>query len=173
MNDMKFMLNLFIAVLLIAGMLYLPKAILLYSGYCWEEGRYLTNQEKIDIAVKEVINQQSRRWSYDYTVNEAGGKVYLRNEKRETFRYSNLKEFYALNQNCCDFLDIYLSGETYINIPFIERISGHLNTSIRVFYIYYYDEKNNNIPIYEETCFALSNCGKLWTSREMSGLHRP
>jgi hypothetical protein len=156
--------------ILVLSTLYLPKAILLYSGYCWEEGRYLTTQEKFDLVVMNIINEKA--WRNSYTVNEVGGKIFSE-EMIETFKYSSLKEFYALNPNCCEFVETLVEEGEVFTVPFRARVSGHLNIFVRAYYIYDFDKQNNNLPLYAEKYFGVSNCGELLTPREVVRLHRP
>lgn len=44
--------------LLATSALYLPKTMLLYSGYCFEKERYLTMQEKFNIVVTGIIKEK-------------------------------------------------------------------------------------------------------------------
>lgn len=141
-------------------------------------------QEKFDIVVTKIINEEN--WRLPYTVNEFGGKVlpggYVYQEgwrnhyagTVRTFEYSSLKEFYTRNPNCCELVEVLIGGERLkVTIPFEERVCGRLNTLVRVFYIYDYDARNNNLPLYAERYFGLSNCGDLWTDDEVIELHNP
>lgn len=113
-------------------------------------------------------------WRRAYTVNEAGGKVLLNEAVEISFSYSSLEEFYALNPNCCELVEVFDGGERRNNtIPFGERVCGRLNTLVRVFYIYDYDQQNGGLPLYREKYFGLSNCGESWTAEEVIRLHKP
>ncbi|UQZ88846.1 hypothetical protein C4J81_06385 [Deltaproteobacteria bacterium Smac51] len=147
-----------ILLLLALSALYLPKAMLLYSGYCFEEECYLTTQEKFDIVVREIISEK----------NESNSK-----EGVEIFNYSSLEDFYAINQDCCEFTEIiWYDGEIFF-VPFGARISGQLNIFIRVYYLYGHESQNNNVPVYVERYFGLSNCGRLWTPYDVYRLRSP
>ncbi|MDR1044169.1 MAG: hypothetical protein LBP33_03500 [Candidatus Adiutrix sp.] len=165
--------------ILVVSAIYLPKAILLFSGYCFEKERYLSTQEKFDIVVAKIINEKSKR--VPFTVSEAGGKIFPKRgsdyaeEHIETFRYSGLENFYKLNPNCCELVEtirIPDSDVEMLTVPLWERWCGRLNIFVRVFYIYDFDRENNNRPLYEERYFGLSNCGDLlWTPEEIFWLH--
>lgn len=161
---------------LIVSAIHLPKAMLLYSGYCFKEERYLTTQEKFDIVVAHIISRKEildrgqyinydppeEGWRHAYTVNEAGGKVWLNEAVKTSFRYSSLKEFYALNPDSCELVEIYSDSGEQAYVPFWYRLAGRINIIVRVFYIYDFDRENDNQPIYKEEYFALSNCGGLY-----------
>lgn len=159
--------------LLTASVFFLPNAIMRYSGYCFEQERYLTSQEKFDLAATTIINRKEKTLHDDYTINEAGEKIrykrYIAN-----YKYSNLAEFYALNPNCCFFLKQIEDGEARrYSIPWGKRISGRLNALIYVSYIFAFDEQNHNRPIYGGAYFGISNCGKLLSSGETISLIDP
>jgi len=182
----KYFLQWLIIILLLISVFYLPKAMLLYSGYCFKEERYLGEQEKFNIVVTEIINRKDAaedqhsayvfpaegRRRRAYTANEAGGKLWLTEVLKTSFRYSSLEEFYALNPNSCELVETLVGGEyLWLGIPFRARAGGCLNTIVRVFYIYDFDEENENQPVYKEEYFGLSNCGELWTDWDIIKLH--
>ena len=167
-----------ILILLVISALYLPKAMLLYSGYCLEKKRYLTTQEKFDIVVSQIIREE--KWRTPYSVNEAGGKVFpeggkdFSKESIKTLNYSSLEEFYAQNPNRCELVGMLVDDDIQVfDIPFAVRLKGRLNTFVRVFYLYDFDKQNDNQPIYIERYFGLSNCGEVWTPNEVFRLHQP
>lgn len=147
--------------ILITSAFYLPEAMLLYSGYCREEKRYLSDQEKFDEVVTELIG---RRVSVlPYTVNEFGGKSYAKTGFVDaSLRYSSLEEFYALNPGCCELVEFYRSSDGIVSIPCSKRASGEINALVRIFYIYDFDAQNSKQPLYREDYFIVSNCGKVW-----------
>ena len=159
---------------------------LLYSGYCPELGRYLTTQEKFDIVVTHIVDRErgygredqnalypKEGWRKAYTVNEAGGKIRLNKDIATSFRYSSIEEFYEMNPNACELVEMFMNEGTMYDVPFEARVSGDLNILVRVFYIYDFDVVNNNQPIYREEYFGLSNCGQIWSERDIMVLHFP
>jgi hypothetical protein len=144
------------------------------DGYCVAEKRYLTDQEKCDIAVKEVIKERERYVSrYYYTLNEAGKQI--RSERLiKQYDYASMEEFYAMNSDCCRFVEEFWHPDRPpYTIPCEAKASGLLNTFITITYIFAYDEYNSNKPIEHIATFALSNCGKLWTRNELLDFYHP
>lgn len=129
----------------IASAVYLSKVMLLYSGYCFEKERYLTTQEKFDVVVAEIIRE-------------------------DKLSYATLEEFYAANPNSCELVERFRHPDETFIISFMDRASGRLNIFVRVFYVYDFD-RQNNVPLYAEKYFGISNCGKLWTSKEIIKHH--
>lgn len=60
------------------------------NGYCFEQSRYLSDQELIDIAVSDLI-------AY---LNDPESS-FLRDSQETVVRYSSLKEFHKQNSDCC------------------------------------------------------------------------
>lgn len=185
MNCLKPGIKIIILLFLLISAFFLPRAVLLYSGYCFEKNGYLSTQEKFNIVATWVINEQKasgdRRltfvhpepgWRRAYTVNEAGGKIFLNEAVEITFRYSSLEEFYALNPDGCEFVEMFFDEGKKYDVPFLSRVNGHLNILVRVFYIYDFDQ-DNDMPLYRERYFGLSNCGKLLTQGDIVRLHEP
>ncbi|MDR1045786.1 MAG: hypothetical protein LBP33_11840, partial [Candidatus Adiutrix sp.] len=129
--------------ILVVSAIYLPKAMLLFSGYCFEKERYLSTQEKFDIVVAKIINEKSKR--VPFTVNEAGGKIFPKRgtdyaeEHIEAYRYSGLEDFYKLNSNCCELVETINipDGDVYgLTVPPGERWCGRFNIFVRVFFFF-------------------------------------
>jgi hypothetical protein len=137
----------FILFILFISAIYLPDVILLYSGYCWKEKRYLSDQEKFDRVVAALIKERAS--VNPYIVNDAGGIVsntgLIGGSIDASPHYASLDEFYALNPKCCEFVE-YLRSEGIVSIPFLTRASGDVHTRVRVFYIYHFEVQYSNQP---------------------------
>ncbi|MDL2260478.1 hypothetical protein LJB99_06375 [Deltaproteobacteria bacterium OttesenSCG-928-K17] len=173
---LSYIFQAFVLLFLIASAIDLPKAMLRYSGYCMKQDRYLTTQEKFDIVVSHIINRKKVKdhgqyisyerppegWRRAYTVDETGGKVWLNEAVKTSLNYSSLEHFYALNPDCCELVEVYIDFGERAYVPFWYRLAGRINIIVRIFYIYDFDQENNNLPLYKEEYLALSNCGEFY-----------
>ncbi len=62
-----------------------------YSGMCLAEGGWLSDEERIDIAIQRIISQK-KVWISD---GAAGSQEY------DFVPYASVKEFKKKNPNCC------------------------------------------------------------------------
>lgn len=166
----RFILIVLILSALTASAFYLPRAMMVFSGYCLSEERYLTPQEKIDIAVlKDIISSPIKRVDItDYTLNEVGEKIA---SKRfiSSYQYASLEEFYALNPDCCFFFKEYpYGGVGNRSIPLHKRLQGHLTPPyLYINYVVAFDWQNNNTPVYRWNYYAFTNCGGLYVNPDI------
>ncbi len=126
-------------------------ASLNYSGFCFDEMRYLSDEEKIR-TVFEMRNQQDT--------------IYVKTEDRgwqryEQVKYESFEQFMKMNPNCCA-LD---PGGPYELPPpdFIDRITGYNSGEVmaRKYTLYYLDENDRQIPKKYNTLSFISNCGRI------------
>lgn len=169
---------LFILLLITIGALYLAmpylsKMHLLYLGYCLEEKRYLTDQEKCDIAAMAIVKEKDIYITHHYSrLSESGQKIWAERLVKK-YDYSSLKEFYELNPNCCKFVEKFEHPDRPpFAVPCGEKISGLLNTFVSITYIFAFNEQDSSEPIELISTFGLSNCGKLWTRSELVELQQ-
>ena len=114
-----------------------------YSGFCFKEMRYLSDEEKIRgaIAANHTIkgNQKWRRSSYDKL-----GRV---SEYEVVIPYADVDEFLRENPNCCR---VIYKGFADDRPPgFFEKIFGTCNYGVRMTYTYRYIKKPLKEPIDE------------------------
>lgn len=152
-----------VLLVLAAGAFYLPRNIMVYSGYCLSEGRYLSPKEKIDRAVFEdiVLSNPSRVYINDDHLNKDSQNMES-NRFIASHPYADLEEFYALNPDCCFFFNDYTYGGLGTrSMPLRRRLQGVYNPPyLYITYIAAFDWQNNNAPIYRVRYFAFTNCGR-------------
>lgn len=170
-NHLGFAIKGLLLLLFVVSAAYLPNAIMLYSGYCPKEKRYLTSQEKLEIAVADTVNRRVQLSFEDYTMNEAGEKIHSR-KLIPQYRYSSLNEFYELNPNCCFFIENFQREARKFYTPCGKKLTGELNVLIYISYIFAFRESDNS-PIYSGRELGLSNCGKLLTNLDVIMLNDP
>lgn len=151
------------------------------SGYCQDQGRYLSDKELIDSAVLNVINT-SRKINLDgYRVDPNGwlesgysrpqilreAQAIRVGESIPSLLYRNLDDFYRTNPNCCQLMD-GISGESpFSTIPLSYRLSGKIFAVVRIFYIAGVDVQNNNQPLHRIEYRFISNCGEVITEPKL------
>lgn len=108
------------------------KAVLNYTGYCFEQSRYLTDEERIRDAVGSIVGTYPRiTYAYD-TLPKVGYEVVQDNSRRcgqgdasrwdgsnggtaidpeQLIMYRDIDEFLAVNPDCCRFARYGLYGE--------------------------------------------------------------
>jgi hypothetical protein len=102
-----------------------------YSGFCFKEMRYLSDAEKIELALNSIIKEQT---SPGKRVN-----VFTDNDKlivREIIPYSSKNDFIKKNTDCCK--EIVPSNGIFAEDPsptLFDRILGRYSYGIRVSYV--------------------------------------
>lgn len=123
-----------------------------YLGYCAEKGRILSDKEKIELVIQDILIKLPSRVN-SYKVRENGALVETSEGMVENpIPYNNIQDFLKKNPNCCDMQD-HIYGE---KIPFLLRLTGSVQTYIRIRYKVNYPNPPKEELITEYR--ALSNC---------------
>ena len=69
-------------------------------GFCWREFRFLSDQERIEIAVQKALNFYERSGSWGKT-DEFINENYGDKGKFDQIPFKNIAEFFSVNPNCC------------------------------------------------------------------------
>ena len=156
---------LFVAVISIAGIYIGHKN---YSGYCFSEGKYLTDAEKVRVAVAdelahyppENISIYSEEWKRRHWANQLPG---------EPIRYKDVDDFLTQNPDCCE-ISLTRKELEWSGARFTDRVTGTVNSFMGL--KYWVRSRDNDGKIHEIKNLnytALSNCGKpvrWWTGGE-------
>lgn len=156
-------------------------AALNYSGYCFEQSRYLTDDERLQHAVEGVLGNYSTI-TYAYDVLPKPGFEVVRDESRccgqgdvskydksvgavaispeQLISYHDIKEFRERNPDCCSFDRKGLYGEVG-STSFWHKITGYSAgfTNIK-FKVRYRDAGNQIQTKFSAQSFNLTNCGR-------------
>lgn len=104
------------------------------SGYCFETSRYLSDKEKIHIAVDYALKRGFK------------GKI----------DYKNAGDFLASNPSCCEISTTIMASGVNDSL---DRVSGNLAS-----YVYVLEDSFNARPEDKAmSAIAISNCGKAWS----------
>lgn len=140
-------------------------ATLSYSGYCFSERRYLSDQERIERAVTFVLASMTPPVArYDISPVDKRRKTFQEGT-RDYVPYRSVHEFFELNPNCCVVVDrfTYRGGETYIP-NFWNRLTGAVSAVISMKYQVRYRDKDGAVHVeYAEAAPAISSCGHVWS----------
>jgi len=115
----------FLRFLLWPILIFIVYGALNYSGFCFKELRYISNDEKIRGAIANM--NSDHRWDgYINALNRGGGYM-------KYIPYDNIDAFLKENPNCCT---VDHSGFADDGAPsFWERVFGSYNYSIKMKYI--------------------------------------
>jgi len=103
-----------------------------YNGYCWDESRYLRNDELI----QRLVEQKYLDWSYISDVGTAQDINIPIEDFDERVPYESFEEFYSVNPNCCS---VRAPGRphkkpdpwwTFYDPSFWMRVTGHAHASV-------------------------------------------
>jgi hypothetical protein len=81
-----------------------------YSGFCWAEKRWLSDEERIDAAIEHLINRDEMYLEGAI----AGEKVY------KVVPYTTIEDFKEKNPNCCEVA--YVTDMTHS--PILDSMTG-------------------------------------------------
>lgn len=142
---------LFSAILLISVIFLMLRMGLNYSGFCWAEKRWLSEDEKIEAAVAHV-NQP--------------GKRHIDGKWVERIPYESKEAFLEENPDCCYFgkfpthFTTMPDGHYAPRPTFIEKVAGYYADVINMQYIEHFTENGVQNSKNIEVQFSLTNCGK-------------
>lgn len=134
------------AILLLIG----TPAGLNYSGFCMSQGRWLSDEEKIRLAIKSLIQQ-------DTVLIETPEKG---TQQFKAVKYTEVDQFLNKNPNCCK-TEIRV-GDDFVPRNYFTAIAGKHADNIRIEYIANYLDQDNKIQSQKVKIVPLiSNCGKV------------
>ncbi len=141
----KSRLSVLIAIVLIGsvGLALIPT--LNYSGFCLSQGRFLTDQEIIEIGASDYL-QRYLPLNYEQFV-----------PSDRPVAFSSLEDFMSKHPDCCS---VTRAGRHDVEPSFFHRIMGHFAGFTRI--EYEFDEPEPNGPEKRVVWVAVSNCGEPW-----------
>ena len=131
-----------------------------YTGYCHSRFRYLSDQEKIEIGVRFLLESIYPPSVPIYEVRD-GERVFIDNQTpKDPIRYGDLQEFFARNSDCCK---VSLSARENFEAPTMSRLTGRLAAFVNVnFLVRYRAATGEEIEIPMRIDPGISNCGEIW-----------
>jgi hypothetical protein len=129
-----------------------------YTGYCHAAEKYLTDDEKIRVAIADVMKQYPPSVILRKHDADAAVEGYLPPEN--PIYYRDVDEFLAINRNCCSISILYKGPESF-SAGFKEKVTGTMSGVLSVRYLVRYLTPIGtvqNILIVDQ--LPMSNCGK-------------
>jgi hypothetical protein len=132
-----------------------------YLGYCSSTGRRLTDDEKIRIAVRTVIRE-----------NSPGGELFIQVSGRavrtgrrfndDSLPYVDVDDFLAINRNCCRVVDVW--PEIGASPGWYARLTGEFSGFVRLDFLSRKKEDDGQVSEEKRRGYvALTNCGRTWS----------
>ncbi|HSC74692.1 MAG TPA: hypothetical protein VLB90_00460 [Pseudomonadales bacterium] len=154
---MKYIKQFFLAVTLLAVGGFVWWAGMNYTGYCHAEGRYLSDEEKIDLAIRDILQ------TYPPVLTEnAVGVIHSKRPENPVY-YTDITEFKSSNNNCCNITQVGPEGKND-RASLYSRITGRISGFVHVKYLVRYkDEQGTGLSKSIDTYPAITNCGAIWS----------
>lgn len=177
----KLLLWTFGSIFWIPTILMTGTATLNYSGYCFKENRYLTDEERIQSAIKNALASYPKI-TYTYDVLPKRGYEVLQDKSRccgqgdmsrydksqgavaivpeQLILYRDIDEFFVINPDCCSFTRSGLYGEEWDSSLWL-KITGYSAGFTNVkFRVRYHDATGIVQTKFSAESFNLNNCGR-------------
>lgn len=122
-----------------------------YTGFCWDQKRYLSEEERIRIAIKG-INELDFVYIQDKAKNDGGDNF-------DYIRYKNVEEFLKQNPSCCRVL--YSPYKDHVSPRrLMDRIWGTSGGTVEINFKARYRDKRGKEKEGEATWYVnQQNCG--------------
>jgi hypothetical protein len=150
------------AALAVAGVALLYTALRLglnYSGFCLEERRFLTDQEKIDNVVRRILNSYPPALK-SYITTADGQKAIRWARPNNPIPYASIGDFLAVNPDCCA-VTLQEHPQSGGQISLMDRLLGFTSANVRVRYQVRYRDENDQLKTeYVEPYWAVTSCGR-------------
>jgi len=135
-----------------------------YSGFCFTEWRFLSDEEKIRSAVGYVLiysNPPQLKGYRPYAKPDpVSGRLTLVPER--PIRYRDMDEFFAINENCCTITTRARKGYWP---GFWSRLRGYFSCFVNVKYqVRFVVDDGRGMSLPHSTYVAISNCGRAWNA---------
>ncbi len=145
-----------VTLVFIAG-IYIAR--LSYTGYCFSEGKYLSDQEKLRLVVVHVLKEYPPRLIVTYSEedkrNHAGPRP-----SGKVIAYQDVDEFLLVNTPCCE---VTKARKEYENSgpTFMEKLTGTVSSFVGMdYWVRYWGDAGKAKSIKTLGFYPISNCGK-------------
>ena len=130
-------------------------ARLTYTGYCHAEGKYLTDEEKIRVAVTDLLT----KYPPPVIQTQVEINVWHQSVPNHPIHYRDVDQFLALNPDCCkvDPTEKFMEGGT---LTLIEKLTGTATSVVEVNYLVRYRLDDGEEASIKTTSYLhITNCG--------------
>ncbi len=158
MSTIKFILAVLLTVILSLN----------YLGFCYSQKRFLSDEEKLNIVVKEILASEAERFKYYKRVIslDKNNERRMQLEKEypgEPVPYRDINEFFFLNPGCCA-VGTELTFEGAIShLSHWNRLVNTISLVVTIKYLKRYRDNEGVIqtkPVKHD--WLITNCGNIW-----------
>jgi hypothetical protein len=137
-----------------------------YFGFCFSQFRFLSDKEKINIAVTDILVGYPKRGYVHEQLNTKNGVPQwntVNTWPENTISYRNIDEFFELNSSCCQVTTNYIAiGGDGDTVGCLNRLTGFKSSIISIRYLLRYRDNYGTIQSKLIEIFpGISNCGEL------------
>lgn len=130
--------------------------LLNYFGFCFKRLGFISNEEKISIAVEYVIS------TYPPVMNTRKSGERYRERPGSPIDYQSVSQFMRENPDCCKIIRV--QERTGYKAPMEYRLLGSISDFVEVNYKVKYLDENKKATSKDATTYvAISNCGHPWS----------
>lgn len=163
-TKLSILLKLILAGILVVFVVVIPS--LNYSGFCFHQKRFLSDEEKLKIVVARVLLQYPKPNAVHDRLSPGNATPRWNTVKswpENPIPYQDMNEFFTLNPNCCQVTTNYKSiGGEGDNTNFWGRLTGSKSSIVGVKYLLRYRDENGAMQAKLIEIFpGISNCGEL------------
>ncbi len=141
-----------------------------YFGYCYNQKRFLYDEEKLNIVVKDILANEvanlKRVRSFDKNYER---KLQIeKNLLGEPVPYRDINEFFALNPVCCTVGTEYTFEGAIAHISRWNRLINTISSVVTIKYLKRYRDSKGVIhtePVHHN--WLITNCGDFWVEYEL------
>ena len=139
------------------GIVYLGNlARLTHNGYCHAADKYLTDEEKIRVALEDFL----KKYPPPVIRTPVETNVWSLSVPKKPIYYRDLNEFLSLNLDCCKFTPPAVFREGNGQFTLAERLRGVATNLINLKYsVRYYGEDNTMRSIETTGYLYITSCG--------------
>jgi hypothetical protein len=130
-----------------------------YNGFCWEDGGFLSQEEKKIYAMGYILEHYPPVLGFHGNVGNGERSFYKRPDK--PIRYRSIEEFFRINPNCCSVVE---KGYKGFEPSVASKLTGSISSFVKVdFKVRYLDDKGKISSKQHTMYLAISNCGHVWS----------
>jgi hypothetical protein len=125
------------------------------TGYCHASEKYLTDEEKIRVALADLL----KKYPPPVIQKQIEPNVWHQSFPNNPIYYRNTDEFLSLNQNCCKVFptEKFMEGGA---LTLVEKLTGTATSIVEVNYLVRYRREDGNAHAIKATSrLHITNCG--------------
>lgn len=134
-------------------------------GFCWSKFRFLSDEERIEIAIRRsgaISETVDSIIETSQGVETIGNKVRYYTKVQNVMPYRSLKEFITLNQNCCKVSREVKVSEGTLKVSPYGCLSGFSPYFVSGKYILRFKEDGQVKTESKGFAYYMSSCGKIY-----------